>query len=177
MFREVGAVRQIAITTHDLGLIAWTDADYPRARQLVEESLRLCRAASLIGLEAAFNGTLGFVALADGDLEEAERHFGESVRLDQTANAGGVGVVDNLVGLASTRCAKGEYAEACVMLGAYDAYMQISGEAEDPQLDEIRAGVLRDSEARLGYEESRNAMAVGTALSVREALDLALSTD
>jgi predicted ATPase len=177
MFREVGAVREIAITTHDLGLIAWMDADYPRARQLVEESLRICRAASLVGLEPGFTGTLGFVALAEGDFGEAESHFCESIRLDQAADAGGVGVVNNLVGLAWTRCAKEEYTDACLMLGAYDAYMQISGEAEDPHFDEIRLGVLGDLEARLGYEESRNAIAAGAALSVREALDHALSTD
>jgi predicted ATPase/class 3 adenylate cyclase len=175
MFREVGAVREIAINTHDLGIIAWKEGDYVRAREFVEESLEVCRAASLIGLEPGFNGTLGFVALAESELAEAERHFSESIRLDKAANAGGVGVVDNLLGLAATRCAEGECEDACLMLGAYDAYMQSSGEAEDPQLGELRTGVLAAAEARLGYEGSRKAMAIGAALSVREALDHALS--
>ncbi len=71
----------MAITLHQLGMLAQAQGDYPEARRLYEESLRI---EEQLGDRAGVAITLhqlGMLAQAQGDYPEARRLYEESLRL------------------------------------------------------------------------------------------------
>ena len=167
----------VAVVQHDLGLIAVAAKDYPRARTHLEESLRLARENGLDDYEAGVLGSLGYLELEEGNLERADSALKEGLR-----HALDLGVVDgstahDLYTLAVVTMLRGEPAPACVLVGACDAAFDLVGMAREPNAESARRETLRQAEATMGQDAMGRACARGSALTVVEAVEYALSLD
>ena len=177
LFREIGADREIAIATHDLGLIAIEEGDHPRARRLLEESAETARTVSYRSAEANAIGSLSFLAFAQGDLAEAWNRAQEALRLDRAENWASVSVANDLVMIGQIVGVGGDPATACKLVGAFDAYLDLTGAALDPGPARQRSSVLLNAEEAIGRDAVDEACEAGRSLSLTEALDFALSID
>jgi len=74
-FQCLGDERAVAVVLHRLGVGALVGGDLPRARQLLEDSLAMCRAMPNPKLEADALGKLGWVERREGNRERALELF------------------------------------------------------------------------------------------------------
>ncbi len=177
LHRAQSAMGLVAVVQHDLGLIAVAAKDYPRARTHLEESLRLARENGLDDYEPGVLGSLGYLELEEGNLERADSALKEGLR-----HALDLGVVDgstahDLYTLAVVTMLRGEPAPACVLVGACDAAFDLVGMAREPNAESARSETLRQAEATMGQDAMGRACARGSALTVVEAVEYALSLD
>ncbi len=150
--------RDFAALTHNLGILAQDQGDYPEARRLYEESLRL---REQLGDRAGVAQTLhnlGALAQAQGDYPEARRLYEESLRIKEQLGDR-AGVAQTLHNLGALAQAQGDYPEARRL---YEQSLRIKEQLGD------RAGVAQTlhnlgalahaqgdyPEARRLYEES-----------------------
>ena len=80
-FEQLGDRRAVAVLLHRLGVEALMGDDLPRARQLFEESMAMCRAMPNAKLEADAVGKLGWVERREGNHERALELFELSATL------------------------------------------------------------------------------------------------
>jgi predicted ATPase/class 3 adenylate cyclase len=109
------------------------------------------------------------------DLDQAERGFGEALALCQDAGAEDV-VVETLLGLAAVAALRGDHARSARLAGAAlgHAYPERTTE-EETIWSRIGAEILTPARERYGREGWDHAAREGAALSVQEAVELALA--
>ena len=175
LLRAAGARRELAIATHDLGLVALQQDDLVSSRSLIQESIRLSRKDSLLAEEANATGTLGFIELGEGEADRARALLLEALRLERDIDHLGLGTANNLVALAVIAVEENDLENACVFVGAYEAYRELIGAAHEPFVRDLLERVLAQVEERIGRNQIERAQARGAELSLPEATDYALA--
>jgi predicted ATPase len=171
--RPLGDPRQLGFLLHNLGDAAREEGDYGTARALLEECLGLCRAAhDAIGVAMALTG-LGEVVTAQGDVETARALLTEG--LETAIGAGDkrriAFVLSDLAVLAAT---EGRTARALRLAGAGAALEEAMGSAPPPRWAALVRSRLDAARTSIGEETAAAAFAEGRALSLDEAVALAL---
>jgi predicted ATPase/class 3 adenylate cyclase len=156
---------------NNFGVAALSAGDLPAARAHLEAG---ARAAQQIGWQAVpISVNLGDVQRAEGDLDGARSTFEAGLRASRR-NGDNLWMATACHGLALLAGDAGDWDRAAVLHGAAQALRDRTG---GPWVQEI-ARELRDSlgqaRAHLGDEQLERAYAQGLALSLDQALDLAL---
>jgi hypothetical protein len=117
---------------------------------------------------------LGLVLRAEADPDGARSAFEASLRISRR-NGDNLGMAYAILGLACLAGDAGDWHRAAVLHGAAQAFLDRTG---NPAWQEVEARYHRDSlaqaGARMGDEQLERAYAQGMALSLDQALDLAL---
>jgi len=105
----------VASALADLGWVRWRQCDYPEARRLSEECLRLAEELGATRVAALALTNLGAAALCEGKFDEARAAFTRSSKLRaQVADRRGVAFANMLLGW--TMCRAGALEPARVLL-------------------------------------------------------------
>jgi predicted ATPase/class 3 adenylate cyclase len=175
LFRSSGALDDVAIMTHDLGIFAFMEGDRAHARELFEESLSLCRERGYKGGEMNTLGSLGILELEEGRLSEAKGLFRTALQLALDLGRAGVGNAYDLVGLADVLVREGRPAPAAFLIAACDAYLEATGASIEPSIQPIRSRALDEISARLDPAEAANVWERGKSVPLKEAVEYALA--
>jgi tetratricopeptide (TPR) repeat protein len=175
IFREIGANREVAFATRDLGLFALEQGDKRRARDLFDQSLRLSREIDFKGGESQALAMLGLLALQEGRFERALEYLVNSLQFAREINTAPAAISDSLVSIAAAVGALRDDASACVLLGAADTHTEQVGEIPQPRVKELRDHTLAQAASRIGRKEADRKRSEGAALSLEAAIELALS--
>jgi non-specific serine/threonine protein kinase len=153
------------------GDLVMAQGDLAAARALYEESL-------VIGDMPEWSlRMLGFVALSESDLPAARRYFRES--LDRYLNLGKpLGQVECLNGFAGLALAQEEWQKAGQLLGAIAALQRTRfGGGFHSQDRRENERFLTAARTTLGEQDFATAWTAGEAMTLEEAVDLALADD
>jgi predicted ATPase/class 3 adenylate cyclase/Tfp pilus assembly protein PilF len=162
-----------SILHNNAGFHALSAGDVPAARAHLEAA---AQADQAIGQEHVFVSlNLGLVLRAEGDPDRARSTFEAALRISRR-NGDNIGMAYAILGLACLAGDAGDWDRAAALHGVAQALLDRTGvqwaelEARDRQdsLDQARAHV--------GDEQLERAYAQGMALSLKEAIDLALPT-
>jgi predicted ATPase/DNA-binding XRE family transcriptional regulator len=174
LLREVGDPAWLAVPLGDMGVAALLAGDLERGDAWVRESLALNRALGNRWFIAVHLSDLGVVAHGRGDLIEAARHYAESVRL-LSESGDTLYIASPLAGLAAIASATGDPEGAARLFGAAGGLRETSGFTVLPteqERDERTAAMAR---AALGEERYAQALEVGRALPLTQAVDEAIA--
>jgi non-specific serine/threonine protein kinase len=157
---------------NDAGYVALAAGDIPAARAHLDAS---ARAGRQIGFEnTTVPQNLGLVLRAEGDADGAQSAFWAALRISRR-NGDNSGMAYAILGLACLAGDAGEWHRAGALHGAAQALLD---RTRSPSSPEVEARNRRDSlaqvRAHLGDERLEQACAAGMALSLDQALDLAL---
>jgi predicted ATPase len=171
--REIGEHWLLAFVLNNLGEVARVQGDYQEAARSYTESEALLRATGDQGDRARFIHSLGYVAQHAGDYAQAEAHFRASLamfrKLGNTR-----GMAECLAGLAGLRAIREEPQKAALLLGAAQAALTATGAAWWPaDRGEYERNLAR-IQAALAADACAAAWAQGQAMSLEQALELAL---
>jgi predicted ATPase len=174
--RAIGDEYGIGETLGNLGLVTRYQHDLASAVRYLDESLELGRRlGDKMSLTIGLNN-LGWVSLEQGQVIRATELFRESLDLAQHIAQWPVGV-ECLAGLASIAVARGQLRRAVRLFGASEALAETT-DYELPPEDHARIDrQLAAVREQLGELAFNVAWADGKALSVAEAIDLALAAD
>jgi predicted ATPase/class 3 adenylate cyclase len=159
---------------NDAGYIALAAGDIPAARAHLDAA---AHAGQQIGYEnTAVPENLGLVLRAEGDPGGAQSTFGAALRISRR-NGDNSGMAYAILGLACLAGDAGDWDQAAVLHGAAQAFLdRIHGRSTAPLEARNRRDSLGQARAHLGDERLEQAYAQGMALSLDQALDLALRT-
>ena len=133
----------------------------------------MAQTARQIGWESAeLPANLGLMLRAEGDLDGAGSMFEASLRISRR-NGDRSGLAQSTVGLALLASDLGDWHRAAVLHGAAQAFLDPTGGRWGVP-EKKRRGNLDRLRARLGGEQFERAYARGMALSLEQALDMAL---
>lgn len=171
--RTVGEPWLIARALNMLGDAFLGEGDIAAARSLLEESLTMHQQVSERWITAYTLDHLARVALTEARHPEAQTRFAESLMLRQ--EAGDVAMIArSLEGMAALAAARAEPERAVRLAGAADALRQTIGAPLHPQDRVWRDRWLEPVRSVVEEETVRRAWTSGEALSMEQALDLAL---
>jgi tetratricopeptide (TPR) repeat protein len=166
----------VRVLRHDLGLIALSESDLPRARALFELALEESIRDGHSTLEANVLGSLGLVALGEGRADEALARFREAFRLYFELKGVGMAAVNDAYGVAAALALRGEVTSARALVAAVDAHLErIGGVPEGAFHASARESVLGEALTTLSPSELEAAVATGSARPWEEAVAEALS--
>ena len=160
------AARSLAWTCEELG-------DRERSKELHRENLARARASGNRLMEARSLGSLGAILGDEGRLEESLRLLGETYRLDRQLGDPGEIVLD-LYRLAATLARAGRAKQAARLVGRGDAHREDAGLALPVWGAAMRDRALVEASERLEADVLAGAQEEGRALTVDEAVELAL---
>ncbi len=173
--REMGDKWGIAIGLGNLGLAAYAQGDYAAARGLHEESLALSREMGDKGGIARSLNNLGMVAQGQGDYAAARPLHAESLRLGREIDLK-TEIVYAMIELAAVAVAHDrDAARAARLAGAAEALRGSSGYALEPDERGLYERTVAQARAALGDEAFNTAFAAGQALTMDDAVALALA--
>jgi non-specific serine/threonine protein kinase len=171
--RQLGDQRGTAISLQGLGFVARMQGDNARAQSLLEEALRLFRAADdrfQIGLTT---GYLADAVFAAGDLPRSRWLLLES--LDVLRALGARSRIPRcLERWAAFAVARGRAAVAVRLAGAADALRAVLGDPLSAAQLAERERILLPTRSALSAEAAKQEWALGRAMTMEEAIDLAL---
>ncbi len=183
--QEAEDKQNIALSLLNLGNVATEQGDSIGARALYEESLDLRRELGDKGGIAASLGLLGHLAYGQGDYTSARALYEESLAL-QREMGDKKGTVAILAGLGGVVVGVGaemgvgtgvrQVARGARLLGAVEGLMQSMGAVLD--LDDqhlLYEPSVQQARAQLGEEGFEKARQEGRAMSMEQAIELALS--
>jgi predicted ATPase/DNA-binding SARP family transcriptional activator len=171
--RDAGDERIAALAINNLGDLALTLGDYDRAGPLFEESLVLLRAREDTANIARSLFNNGAVDLMRGRIPSAETRFRESLELAGQSRDR-EDIAWSLLGLAAVELANENGERGAMLLGAARRVLAEMSAALKPFERQLDERVEVRSRALNGDETHDAAVARGLALSVDEALELAL---
>jgi predicted ATPase/DNA-binding XRE family transcriptional regulator len=157
---------------NDAGYAALAVGDIPAARAHLD-------AAAHAGQQIGFQNTavpenLGLVLRAEGDPDGARSAFGAALRISRR-NGDNSGMAYAILGLASLAGDAGDWHRAAALHGAAQAFLDRAGNQQYAAVEaRSRQDSLAQVRAHLGDEQLEQAYAQGMALSLDQALDLAL---
>ena len=157
---------------HDNACITALEAgDLPAARAHLEAAVQ---ATQQIGRESAtLRADLGYVLRAEGDLDGAWSAFQASLRIGRR-NGNNWHMAMAILGLACLAGDAGDWDRAAVLHGAAQAFRDRTGNPWHVYEARDRRDSLDQARMYLGDEQLERAYALGMALSLDKALDLAL---
>ena len=151
--RTLGDQHGVAQGLADLGWMGWRRCDYPKARQLSQESLALAESLGDTRVVALALSNLGFTALFEGNLDEARAVLERSLHLRvELSDRRGVAFAQTVLGW--TLCRADDLAGAQRLLGsAIETYRSIGDERlYDFALDILVEVLLRGGATELAAE-------------------------
>ena len=159
---------------NNAGFHALSVGDIPAARAHLEA---VARAAQQIGWESAeLPANLGLMLRAEGDLDGARSIFEASLRASRR-NGDCRGMAYACLYLACLAGDLGDWDRVGALHGSAQAFQDRAGIPWDEFDTRCRQDSLAQARARMGDERLERAYAQGMALSLEEALDLALSRE
>ena len=171
--REAGDTRIAALAINNLGDLALTTGDYRRARPLFEESHALLQTRGDTANLARSLFNQGAVDLMLGDHETARSRFRDGLLL--ASNAGDKeDIAWCLEGLAALAARAGDGQQASILLGAAGALLTQIGADYKPFERQLHETTQREAETLSGLAGHAAARERGTAMTLDDALDLAL---
>ena len=175
LFRELEHIQGIGWSLNHLGHVAQLQGEYELARQLHEESLPLFREIhhDFPGVGEA-NQALGETALAQGDAPLATRHFREALGLFRF-HGGRAHFAWCLAGLAGVAVLDKESQRAACLWGAAEALRLSIGAREAPASHATHERLMAATREQLGEAAFAEAWAKGQAMTMEQAIELALS--
>ncbi|HLV79283.1 MAG TPA: tetratricopeptide repeat protein, partial [Chthonomonadaceae bacterium] len=173
LYRELGNTEGIARTLMDIGVTYQDQADYAQARTCYEQSLELRRTSEDRWNMAGMLGNLGGLALIQQDYPAAYRFLGEAL-----AMGGQLGdrylVAHFLVPLAALATEQQQFLRAARLLGAEEGLRAATNTPLHASLRVHHERAVEAARAALGSEDFSAAWAEGHALSLEQAVALAL---
>jgi len=174
-FEAIGYRRGVGILLSSLGGQVRTARDYPRALDLFEEALAICREVKDKSGIAANTGNLGFVLYHLGDFQRMKTVLSESLLIDQeTASTFEASWI--LVGLASVALAEGARQRAATILGVANALAVSAGTLYDPDDQRDREEIEAAVRGEVSDAEWQSAQEQGRRMSLDEAVEYALGS-
>jgi tetratricopeptide (TPR) repeat protein len=162
----------LAIALNNLGDLLMGEGEYERAIELFEESLAVGEARGDLDRRARAYTNLGDATYGLGDLDRARALYKGGLEA-----ATEIGMVEcqlwALFGLAVVEAEIGEARTGARLFGRMKELMSRLGAANDEQVDVERQTLAR-LEARLGPQLLGSELAAGAALSLEDAIELAL---
>jgi hypothetical protein len=158
---------------HYLGWAAHRRGEYERAAALQEEALARCRQMNIRYATVWFLASLGCVLQAQGDHLRVAAYLQEALVLGREIDARGV-LADAVEGTAWFAAAQGQVTWAAHLGGAAEALREALGAALHPVLHAGHEQAVQAMRAALGEAACAAAWAEGQALSLEEAVALAL---
>jgi hypothetical protein len=156
---------------NNAGVFALDAGDLPAARAHLDAA---AHAAEQIGWEAALiSGNLGWVLRAERDPDGARSAFLAALRISRRNGENRV-TSSAILGLACLAGDSGDWHQAAVLHGAAQALRDRTGTPWQAPNAHCRQDSLDQARAHLGGEQLERAYAQGMALSLHQALDLAL---
>ena len=159
------------ILQNNAGYHALLCGDIPAARAHTEAAIR---AAEVNGLPPSYAQVqLGLVLRAEHDLDGARRAYEDGLRLCRRTGYK-IPMAEAISGLACLAADMGEWHRAATLHGAAQTLLDQTGNEWGPTEWGQRAESLEQIAAAIGDEQVRQAYDAGTALSMGDAIDLAL---
>jgi non-specific serine/threonine protein kinase len=172
--RQIGDVSRIALSLCNVAATALLKGDIARAAALFAEAAEI---ATAIGdkrhISYAHSG-LAWVAYRQLHWEEADAHARESLRLGRELGMKTL-VVEEICCLAGTAAARGDPARAARLAAVAELHQSLLGPEEAPFAELHRADV-EGAKAACDPETWERAWSAGTAMSLGEAAEYALSS-
>ena len=162
-----------SIALNNLGDLLAGEGDYERAAELFEESLAIGEARGDLDRRARALSNLGWATHGLGDLARARDYYRRGLEA-----ATEIGLVEaqlhTLFGIAALEAEAGDARAAARLLGRVKELESRLSAAKDDALDPLERQTLARLEAALGPERLASELEAGTALSLEDAIDLAL---
>jgi predicted ATPase/class 3 adenylate cyclase/Tfp pilus assembly protein PilF len=171
--RELGDKGEIARLLNNSGGLAYMEGDYAEARSLFEQSLALMRELGDKSGVAEALDSLGNVACSLGDHQLAHSMYGQSLELMQELGDKR-GAAANLTAVGALVAERVDAQRGARLIGAAEGILQSIGASLSPdERKRFEAGV-EAARSRLGEEGFEQVSGEGRALSMDEAIELAL---
>jgi predicted ATPase/class 3 adenylate cyclase len=171
--RRGGEPWLLSIALNNLGNLYMGEGDYERAVGYFEESLAVGEARGDLDRRARAFSNLGFATRGLGDLAHARDFYGRGLEA-----ATEIGLVEaqlwTLFGIAACDAQAGDARSAARLLGFVKELEARLGAAREAQDDEVERQALARLESALGPAQLASELAAGAALSLEDAIDLAL---
>jgi len=174
--RELGDRQCIGLATGNLGDLAFFQGDRETARVYWSQALTAYRELQDDYSIAIYLNNLGELARLRGDNAEAEDSFRQSLRLFHKLEARTL-IVPVLLNLAQMAWLQGRPERAARLLGAEERLRQEVGSRLTPDTQADYEDLLPQLQASLGEAAFAALWAAGHALTIEEALALALATE
>ncbi len=174
--RELGDKALISTALADLGVVARIQGDLDRADSRFSESLIFSREGGDTWRAAMSLHGLGKVAFRRGDYMAAGEFYTESLALSKRVRDKWI-TDDCIEGLAAVASSQGRHRQASRLLGAADALREMLG--YQPLADELadHDACVAAAQAGLGESAFAAAWAEGRAMTLEQAIDIALLPD
>lgn len=158
--------------------LAWMDAQAGRNEDALAHGIEAVRLAREVGDRlnlAIAQNNIGDALRDLGRLDEAGAAYGAAVEAYRNLGDSGplMALLEDVAVLATLRS---QHAEAFQLLGAADALRDALGSARSPAAEGQLLERLAPSQSVIGEQATRAAREVGTALSVADAIELAIRT-
>jgi predicted ATPase len=174
-FRELGDEHYTLLATYNLAVVIEDLGDLERARALHEESLRRARAQSDERIVAYSLDQLASYARDERRVEDALSMLKESLRIRRDLRDHVV-IAENLGRFASTLAVAGRAEEAARLLSGSEALREQIGSTSVPSVAKMNEGTLTAIRAGLDDAALAEAWEEGRALTLDEAIALALDS-
>jgi predicted ATPase/DNA-binding SARP family transcriptional activator len=175
LLREVGDEWAYAIVISHLGVIESAQGNYGTARALLEARLAIGQKMKSNMYISITQLWLGQVAQREGDVKRAAGHFKEGLRLSRQFDSGArTGCF--LEGLASVLATRGEWKRAVRLFVVAERLLLRYNDAESQEKPSIKC-YLDSASVNLDEATFASAWAEGQAMTLEQAIDLALATD
>jgi predicted ATPase/class 3 adenylate cyclase/Tfp pilus assembly protein PilF len=170
--RRGGEQWLLSIALNNLGDLLMGEGDYERAVELFEESLAIGEARGDLDRRARANNNLGWATHGLGDLDRARDFYHRGLEA-----ATEIGLVEcqlwALFGLAAVEAETGEARTGARLFGHTTELASRLGAAYE-EADDVERQTFARLEAALGPDLLASELAAGAALSLEDAIDLAL---
>jgi non-specific serine/threonine protein kinase len=173
--RAVGDAYALAGILRWLGWLKFLEGDVPASQQLLEEAVAIHRRLGERYVLADVLERLALVATATGRYAKAGEAFGESVQLRHEMGDRS-GIADSLEGIAALAAAQRHPTQAIQLAGAAASLRATSGSTFTPARRTMLDQWLVPLRQTLGEEAIHSAWEAGQAMSLEQALELALGT-
>jgi non-specific serine/threonine protein kinase len=174
--RALGDRQGITNSLNNLAVMAMEQGDYRRATALLQECLALSREAGSTEQIADAIINLGLVAYQQGDYGRAATLHQDSLRMSR-AQGNKLRVVEGLAGLAAAVQAQEKPVRAARLFGAAEALREAIGSPLTPYERAVHDQAVQAVRTTLGEEGFTATWAEGRALSLEQAISLALERE
>jgi len=174
--RRLDDKRNIAVALTNLGLVLRGLKMSERAVPLLEESLTLLRVQADKPALSLVLGNLGVLAHDQNDFDRAEGYYREALALDyERGNRRSIAL--SLTNLANAAHQKQQWERSTYLCMASEAMFESMGIPRIPEDLRTMQKRLADLETKMGKDAYDTACAMGRALTLEQAIALALSED
>jgi predicted ATPase len=177
LYQDLNKSEHIAYVILWMGCLSLTEGDFVRARELLEQSVTLHRQLEdKIRLCYAL-ADLGIVLIHFGELDHSEALFKETMSIQLKLGAGAISTSLLFMAFAFLANARSQPLRAVRLLGAWESLCKTTGyQIEGPERPDYESN-LASLRAQLDESTFETAWAEGAALTLEQAIELALSDE